>query len=180
MLAAFCQKGAFLPAWRTLESVRTRKIFIRFAGQSDVPRLFSDGVIQGASPKPERVVQWLAEQQAGRRVVLLAEDASGLLGMVQLVFAFPPGYTDAEAANGMDVAMMEFLRLRKDAPPEVGTQLVSEVQRIAGKRNVQTLTFLLPMKDSRALRQAKSWGFEEFRIMPEPTKMLAFFRKSIN
>jgi hypothetical protein len=36
------------------------------------------------------------------------------------------------------------------------------------------------MNDNRALRQARSWGFEEFRIMPEPTKMLAFFRKSIN
>jgi len=30
------------------------------------------------------------------------------------------------------------------------------------------------------LNQAKSWGFEEFRIMPEPDKMLAFFRKSLD
>jgi hypothetical protein len=36
------------------------------------------------------------------------------------------------------------------------------------------------MNANRALNQAKSWGFEEFRIMPEPTKMLAFFRKSID
>jgi hypothetical protein len=100
--------------------------------------------------------------------------------MVQLVFAFPPGYQDAEAANGMDVAMMETLRVRQGAPPEVGNQLVAEVQRIAGKRNVKTLTFLLPMNDNRALRQAKMWGFEEFRIMPEPDKMLAFFRKSVD
>jgi hypothetical protein len=99
---------------------------------------------------------------------------------VQLVFAFPPGYQDAEAANGMDVAMMETLRLRRGAPAEIGNKLVEEVQRIAGKRNVKTLTFLLPMNDNRALNQAKSWGFEEFRIMPEPDKMLAFFRKSVD
>lgn len=161
-----------------------RKIFIRFAGQSDVQRFVAEGLITGPAPKREswaqRAMKWLAEQQAGRRVVLVAEDATGLLGMVQLVFAFPPGYNDPEAANGMDVAMMEFLRVRAGAPPEVGSQLVTEVQRIAEKRNVQTLTFLLPMNDNRAIRQAKSWGFEEFRIMPEPTKMLAFFRKSIN
>lgn len=163
--------------------MRTRKIFIRFAGPSDVKRLAGEGIITGPSPKNEtweqRAANWLSEQQAGRRVILLAEDASGLLGMVQLVFAFPPGYNDPEAANGMDVAMMDRVRVRAGAPPEVSTQLVSEVQKVAIKRNVQTLTFLLPMDDNRALAQAKSWGFQEFRIMPEPTKMLAFFRKSL-
>jgi hypothetical protein len=161
-----------------------RKIYIRFAVQSDVSRLLGEGIIAGPQPKretwPQRIVKWLAEQQAGRRIILVAEDESGLLGMVQLVFAFPPGYNDPEAANGMDVAMMEGLRTRSDAPPEVGNQLVSEVQRLAGKRHVRTLTFCLPMNANRALNQAKSWGFEEFRIMPEPTKMLAFFRKSID
>jgi hypothetical protein len=164
--------------------VRNRKIFIRFAQQGDAMRLVSDGVIAGPPPKrepwPVRISKWIAEQQAGRRAILIAEDASGLLGMVQLVFAFPPGYNDPEAANGMDVAMMESLRTRAGAPPEVGTQLVTEVQRIAGKRNVRTLTFLLSMNDTRGLSQAKSWGFEEFRIMPEPDKMLAFFRKSLD
>ena len=48
------------------------------------------------------------------------------------------------------------------------------------KRNVKTLTFCLPMNNTRAIHQARSWGFEEFRIMAEPTKMLAFFRKSID
>jgi hypothetical protein len=167
-----------------LSDVRTRKIFIRFAGQNDVKRLLSEGVISGPPPKNEtweqRVTGWLAEQQAGRRVMLLAEDASGLLGMVQLVFAFPPGYNDPEAANGMDVAMMDRVRVRPGAPAEVSTQLVAEVQKVAVKRNVQTLTFLLSMHDNRGLAQAKSWGFQEFRIMPEPTKMLAFFRKSLN
>jgi hypothetical protein len=152
--------------------------------QSDVQRLLAEGVITGPQPQretwPQRIMRWLAEQQAGRRVILVAEDAGGLLGMVQLVFSFPPGYNDPEAANGMDIAMMEGLRARTDAPAEVGNQLVAEVQRIAAKRNVRTLTFLLPMNANRALNQAKSWGFEEFRIMPEPTKMLAFFRKSID
>ncbi len=164
--------------------MRTRKIFLRFAQQSDVQRLVNEHVITGPQPKREtwhqRITKWLAEQQAGRRLILVAEDHTGLLGMVQIVFAFPPGYQDPEAANGMDVAMMETLRVRQGTPPEVGTQLVEEVQKIAGKRNVRTLTFLLPMHDNRALRQARQWGFEEFRIMPEPDKMLAFFRKSVD
>lgn len=87
---------------------------------------------------------------------------------------------DPEAANGMDVAMMETLRLRPQCPPEVGTELVGEVQRLATKRNVKTLTFLVSMSNTRAITQVKSWGFEEFRIMPEADKMLAFFRKSVD
>ena len=160
-----------------------RKIFIRFAQASDVERLIKDGVVSGASPTKEtwnqRIVKWLAEQRAGRRFILIAEDEGGLLGMVQLVAKLPLGYDDPEAANGMDVAMMEGLRTRPGAPPEVGNELVSEVQRIAMKRAIKTLTFCLPMNNSRAIYQARSWGFEEFRIMAEPTKMLAFFRKSI-
>jgi hypothetical protein len=182
--AAFLPKRAFVPGVAYSVLVRTRKIYIRFAVQGDATRLIADAVISGPPPKREtwsqRVMTWLAEQQAGRRVILIAEDHSGLLGMVQLVFAFPPGYNDPEAANGSDVAMMEGLRTRADAPAEVGNQLVTEVQRIAAKRNVRTLTFLLSMNDNRGLNQAKSWGFEEFRIMPEPTKMLAFFRKSLD
>ena len=162
----------------------TRKIFIRFAVQSDVQRLLDDRIIKGPPPGkqtwPQRIGTWLAEQQAKRRLILIAEDDTGLLGMVQIVFSFPPGYKDPESANGMDVAMMETLRTRDDAPPEVGNRLVEEVQRIAAKRNVKTLTFCLPMNANRALNQAKGWGFEEFRIMPEPTKMLAFFRKSLD
>ncbi len=75
--------------------------------------------------------------------------------------------------------MIEALRTRPDAPPGVATQLVTDVQNIARKRAVKTLTFLLPMADNRAIAQAKSWGFEEFRIMPEQGRMLAFFRKSV-
>jgi hypothetical protein len=80
----------------------------------------------------------------------------------------------------MDIAMMEGLRTKAGAPPEVGNELVGEVQKLAMKRNVKTLTFCLPMNNTRAIHQAWSWGFEEFRIMAEPTKMLAFFRKSID
>jgi len=122
----------------------------------------------------------LGEQKAGRRAILIAEDQSGLLGMVQIVFKLPPGYDDPEAANGMDVAMMESLRVRPNAPPEIGNELVGEVQRLAMKRKVRTLTFLVSMQNTRGIALAKSWGFEEFRIMPEADKMLAFFRKSID
>lgn len=161
-----------------------RKIFLRFAQSSDVERLIKENIISGQPPAKEswnqRIVKWLSEQNAGRRLILIAEDQSGLLGMVQIVFKLPLGYDDPEAANGMDVAMMEGLRLRQGAPPEVGPELVGEVQRIAAKKNIKTLTFLLPMNNNRAIIQAKSWGFEEFRIMPEPGKMLAFFRKSVD
>ncbi len=159
-------------------------VFIRLAGAGDIERLVRDGVITGPSPKNEswtqRIVKWLSEQQAGRRLFFVAEDRTGLLGMVQIVFRFPIGYEDPEAANGRDVAMMEGLRLREGALPEIGNQLVSEVQKVALKREVRTLTFCLPMNNPRAIRQAKNWGFEEFRLMPEPEKMLAFFRKSVD
>jgi ribosomal protein S18 acetylase RimI-like enzyme len=164
--------------------VAGRKIFIRFAQASDVERLVRDEVISGPSPTKEtwnqRVVKWLSEQRSGRRFILVAEDEGGLLGMVQLVFRLPLGYDDPEAANGMDIAMMEGLRTKNGAPPEIGNELVTEVQKLAMKRNVKTLTFCLPMNNTRAIHQARSWGFEEFRIMAEPTKMLAFFRKSID
>jgi hypothetical protein len=161
-----------------------RRIFLRFAQNSDIERLIKDGVLTGAPSSREtwaqRLTMCLAEQKAGRRVILVAEEQSGLLGMVQLVFKLPIGYDDPEAANGMDVAMMESLRLRQSAPPEVGNELVGEVQRLAIKRRVKTLTFLISMHNTRGIAQAKSWGFEEFRIMPEADKMLAFFRKSVD
>lgn len=160
-----------------------RKIFIRFASAGDVERLVKDAVVTGPPPAREtwnqRIVKWLSEQRAGRRYILIAEDETGLLGMVQLVIKLPVGYDDPEAANGIDVAMMEGLRVRHDAGNEVGNELVTEVQKLAMKRNIKTLTFCLPMNNSRAIFQARSWGFEEFRIMAEPTKMLAFFRKSV-
>ena len=159
------------------------RVFIRYASPRDADRLVADGVVGGNTPTGEpwvaRVQKWLSEQQAGRRLVLVAEDASGLLGTVQLVFRFPQGYADPEAANGIDVAMVEALRTRVDSPPGVANQLITDVQNIARKRGVKTLTFLLQMGDNRGITQAKSWGFEEFRIMPEKDRMLAFFRKSV-
>jgi hypothetical protein len=159
------------------------RVFIRYAIPRDADRLVADGVVGGPTPNGEpwaqRVQKWLAEQQAGRRFILVAEDASGLLGTVQIVFKFPAGYTDREAANGVDIAMVEALRTRADAPHGVATQLITDVQNIARKRGIKTLTFLLAMGDNRGIAQAKSWGFEEFRIMPEQGRMLAFFRKSI-
>ncbi len=159
------------------------RIFIRFALPRDAQRLVADGVFTGAAPAGEtwetRIAKWLGEQQAGRRVILIAEDASGLLGTVQLVFKFPPGYNDPEAANGMDIGMIESLRTRPDAPAAVTTQLITDVQAIAKKKNITTITFCLPMHNERGIAQVKSWGFAEFRIMPEKDKMLAFFRKSL-
>jgi lysophospholipase L1-like esterase len=160
------------------------RVFIRYALPRDADRLVSDGVVSGPTssgePWTQRVQKWLAEQQAGRRLILVAEGANGLLGTVQLVFKFPAGYADPEAANGVDIAMIDSLRTRPDAPPGVATQLITDVQNIARKRAVHTLTFLVAMGDNRGIAQAKSWGFEEFRIMPEPGRMLAFFRKSID
>ena len=160
------------------------RVFIRYATPRDVERLVSDGVAPpspaNTEPAVKRVQKWLGEQQAGRRLILVAEDATGLLGMVQVVFKFPTGYQDPEAANGIDVAMIETLRTRTDAPHGVATQLITDVQNIARKRNVKTLTFLLSLNDNRAIAQAKSWGFQEFRIMPEAGRMLAFFRKSVD
>jgi hypothetical protein len=159
------------------------RVFIRYALPRDADRLVLDGVITGntstGEPWQQRIQKWLSEQQAGRRLILVAQDASGLLATVQLVFKFPTGYADPEAANGMDIAMIDSLRSRADAPPGVTTQLITDVQKIAKKRNIRTITFLLPMGDNRGITQAKSWGFQEFRIMPEPGRMLAFFRKSI-
>jgi hypothetical protein len=159
------------------------KIFIRYGQPTDAARLVSEGLISGDPPPNEtweaRVGKWFAEQKAGRRFILIAEDASGILGFVQIVFAFPPGYNDPEAANGHDIAMMEGLRVKPGAPAEIGNELVHEVQVVARKKNVKTLTFAIPMNQNRALNQAKKWGFEEFRIMAEKTKMLCFFRKNV-
>jgi hypothetical protein len=37
----------------------------------------------------------------------------------------------------------------------------------------------LPLENDRAILQAKSWGFAEFRLMPEAHTIRAFFRKSL-
>lgn len=115
----------------------------------------------------------------GRRLVMVAEFGGTLVGMGQLVFRFANGYQDAEAANGADIAMIDSIRMRPDAPGNLSTNIVYELERYAKKQRIKTLTFLVPMDNNRALNQVKSWGFEEFRIMPEGAKLLAFFRKRI-
>lgn len=159
------------------------RVFIRFAVPRDAEKFVTDQILTGPPPQgstwQQRAQMWLNEQQAGRRMVLVAEDNTGLLGSVQIVFRFPEGYNDPEAANGMDIAMMEMLRIRPGASAEVSEKLVEELQNIAMKRNIKTITFCLPMNSAKALAQAKAWGFEEFRIMPETKGMLAFFRKHV-
>ena len=100
------------------------KIYIRYGHPNDPSRFISEGLVSGPPPPNEtwekRIETWFAEQQSGRRLILVAEDGTGILGFVQLVFSFPSGYNDPEAANGHDIAMMEGLRLKTGAPAEVG------------------------------------------------------------
>ncbi|MBV8602512.1 MAG: GNAT family N-acetyltransferase [Candidatus Eremiobacteraeota bacterium] len=159
------------------------RVFIRFAIPRDAERLVSEGILSGPPPPGhtwvDRARLWLAEQQGNRRLILIAEDDKGILGTVQVVFRLPEGYNDPETANGIDVAMMEMLRTRKGAPAQVAERLIDEIQQIARKRNIKTLTFCISMDQPRAIAQVKAWGFEEFRIMPEKRGMLAFFRKAV-
>jgi len=99
--------------------------------------------------------------------------------MVQVVFAFPPGYTDPEVANGRDVAMIESLRTRLRVPSQVLDQLMGDAQTVAKRHHVKTVTLCLPLDNDRAILQARAWGFKEFRLMPEAQKLHAFFRKTI-
>jgi hypothetical protein len=159
------------------------RIALRACASRDVPRLMKDGVLAGALPPgdtwPARANQWLDEMQAGRRLVMVAEFGGVLVGMGQLVFRFAKGYEDAEAANGADIAMIDSIRMKPDAPANLSTHIVAELEKYAKKHRIRTLTFLVPMDNNRILNQVKSWGFEEFRIMPEGAKLLAFFRKRI-
>jgi hypothetical protein len=159
------------------------RLVLRNATSRDIERLQRDGVVGGALPPGEtwsaRIGSWLAEMQAGRRFVVVAEAGGKLVGVTQLIFKFAGGYEDPEAANGTDTAMIEMIRSTPDAPPDTQTLLVRELQTVAKKRNVRTLTFLVAMDNNKALAQVKGWGFEEFRIMPEGSRLLAFFRKRV-
>ncbi|HEY5349549.1 MAG TPA: GNAT family N-acetyltransferase [Candidatus Lustribacter sp.] len=146
-------------------------------------RLVNDGVLAGPVAAGDswaaRAGQWLDEMRAGHRLVMVADFGGVLVGMGQLIFRFAKGYQDAEAANGSDVAMIDSIRMRPGAPANLSTHIIAELEKYAKKHRIKTLTFLVPMDNNRALNQAKSWGFEEFRIMPEGAKLLAFFRKRI-
>jgi len=166
-----------------LKAIAVGRISIRFAKPRDAKRLERDGVVSGPPPAgeswSERIAKWQVEQAEGRRAILVAEDKTGLLGMVHVIFSFPPGYADPEVANGDDIAMIESLRTRASSPPELIDQLMSDAEEVAGRRNVTTLTLCLPLENDRAIMQAKAWGFSEFRLMPDAKKLVAFFRKSI-
>jgi hypothetical protein len=147
-----------------------------------VPRLQSDGVLGGPLPAGEtwdtRVGQWIAEMQAGRRLVMVAEYGPKLVGLGQLVFRFADGFQDLEAANGADIAMVETIRAGPE-PAGLANFIIGELERYARTRRIRTLTFLVPMENNKILAQVKGWGFEEFRIMPKGAQLLAFFRKRI-
>jgi hypothetical protein len=160
------------------------RIALRACATRDVTRLVNDGVLAGALPPgeswPGRAAQWLDEMKEGRRLVMVAEFDGKMVGMGQLIFKFANGYQDAEAANGAEIAMIDSIRMRPDAPANLSTHIISELEKYAQKtRRIKILTFLVPMDNNRVLNQVKSWGFEEFRIMPEGAKLLAFFRKRI-
>jgi hypothetical protein len=159
------------------------RIALRACATRDVQRLINDGVLAGPLPAgdswPVRAGQWLDEMQAGRRLVMVAEFGGVLVGMGQLIFRFANGYLDAEAANGSDIAMIDSIRMRPEAPANLSTHIVAQLEKYAKKHRIRTVTFLVPMDNNRVLNQVKSWGFEEFRIMPEGAKLLAFFRKRI-
>jgi ribosomal protein S18 acetylase RimI-like enzyme len=159
------------------------RIALRGISTRDTERLITDGVVGGPLPAGEswlsRIEGWIAEMQAGRRLVMVADDGRKLLGVAQLVFKLPAGKNDPEAANGLDIAMVETLRATSDAPAALATQMINELENYAKKRRIKTITFLVPMDNNRVLAQVKGWGFEEFRIMPEGTRLLAFFKKAI-
>jgi ribosomal protein S18 acetylase RimI-like enzyme len=148
-----------------------------------VLRLINDGVLTGPLPAgetwPSRLAGWLDEMHEGRRLLMVAEYGGALVGFGQLIFRFADGYQDAEAANGADVAMVDTIRARPDAPPNLASHIIGELERYAVKHRVRTVTFLVPMDNNRALNQVKAWGFEEFRIMPDGARLLAFFRKRL-
>jgi hypothetical protein len=158
------------------------RLALRACVSRDANRLVSDGVLGGTLPAGDswsgRINTWLDEMQAGRRLVMVAEYDGAIVGMGQLIFRFADGYADAEAANGVDIAMVDMVRAKPE-PPTVANSIINELEKFARKRRVRVLTFLVPMDNNRVLAQVKSWGFEEFRIMPKGAQLLAFFRKRI-
>ena len=109
---------------------------------------------------------------------MVAEYGGAIVGLGQLVFKFAAGYQDLEAANGSDIAMVETIRAKAE-PANLASFIIHELETYAKKRRIKTLTFCVPMDNNKILAQIKSWGFEEFRIMPKGAQLLAFFRKRI-
>jgi hypothetical protein len=158
------------------------RIALRACAPRDIQRLIADGVVTGSLPMGEtwatRIGQWLAEMQAGHRLVMVAEYGDAIVGLGQLIFTFADGYQDLEAANGSDIAMVDSIRAKPE-PANLANLIIHELEIYAKKRGIRTLTFLVPMDNDKILAQVKAWSFEEFRIMPKGTQLLAFFRKRL-
>jgi len=143
-----------------LNHIFVPRIALRACSSRDAQRLVNDGVLTGTVPAGDswvaRVSKWLDEMQEGRRLVMVAEFGGALVGMGQLIFRFADGYQDADAANGTDIAMVDTIRTRPDAPPNLATHIIGELERYARKRNIRTVTFLVPMDNNRALNQSRA------------------------
>lgn len=160
---------------------------IRLAVPADQRRLIASGLL-GAAPASgttweERLRAWFAEQQRAHRLILVADDGSTFLGWVHVVFKPPQGMNDPEVVNGKDVALMEHLRLRPKTPTklseEVANQLEREAENLARKRNMTRLTYMASGDAATLVKQARDWGFVEFRVMNDAGKNLVFMRKRL-
>jgi hypothetical protein len=162
-------------------------ILIRFATPADRGRFIVDGLITGNPPAgttwQERVVQWFTDVQHGRRAIIVAEDNRRLIGCIHVVFKFPEGVNDPEVADGKEVALVEHLRFSAKVPPKVVEQLALQLEReaesVARRRSVKKLTYMVPMESNTLVNQAKAWGYQEFRVMMDGGRTLAFFRKHL-
>lgn len=163
-------------------------ILIRFATLPDRGRIIADGLISGNPPPgttwPQRVAAWFTEVQAGRRAIIVAEEKPRLIGCIHVVFKFPEGVNDPEVVDGKEIALIEHLRFNPKTPAKVTEQLATQLEReaesVARRRNVKKLTYMVPMESNTLVNQAKAWGYQEFRVMMDGGRTLAFFRKQLS
>ena len=163
------------------------RIIIRLAVPADQRRLISSGLLGTAPPSgatwDDRLRAWFLEQQRAHRLILVADDGSTFLGWVHIVFKPSQGMNDPEVVNGKDVALMEHLRLRPKTPmklsEEVANQLEREAENLARKRNMTRLTYMVSAEAGTLVKQARDWGFVEFRVMNDGGKNLVFMRKRL-
>jgi len=153
---------------------------------NDHRRLVASGLL-GSPPAggtwDERLRGWFAEQTRARRLILVADDGSTFLGMVQILFSPPPGMNDPEVVNGKDVALMEHLRIRPKTPTQLAEQVANQLEReaenLGRKRNMTRMTYSVPGESIPLVNQARGWGFVEFRVMNDAGKNLVFMRKRL-
>ena len=162
------------------------RIVIRLAVPNDHRRLVSSGLL-GSPPAgstwDDRLRGWFAEQTRARRLILVADDGSTFLGMVQILFSPPEGMNDPEVVNGKDVALMEHLRIRPKTPAQLADQVANQLEReaenLGRKRNMTRLTYSVSGESMALVNQARGWGFVEFRVMNDGGKNLVFMRKRL-